>query len=58
MDGGSRTGRETTKAQRESSSLLGLGAGIDGCPLELSLSFSYSDNTFDKVLRVHWIFVL
>ena len=57
MDGGSRTGRETTKAQRESSSLLDLGAGIDGCPLELSLSFSYSDNTFDKVL-IHWIFVL
>ena len=57
MDGGSRTGRDSTQAQGEEARSIMHGAGVDGCPFDISYCFSYSDKLFDKVLR-HWIFVL
>ena len=57
MDGGSRTGRDSTQAQGEEERRIRHRAGVDGYPLGFSLSFSYSGNTFDKVTR-HMIFVL
>ena len=49
MDGGSRTGRDSTQAHGEEARSIRHGAGLDGYPLHVIYAFSYFGNTVDKV---------